>query len=666
MKKKIALFIAMILSVSLLFTLALTGCEKKESEEGGSDNTFTPPDWSGNVSGKTTFTVSDVESGSAMINIGEAEGSDHYLIEVCQYDDFKESLTKKIYTQDQNYRLWFDDNSSLYVRATAISASGKAYDVSDAQLIEGKNAKIVAVDDFRSGGELTGWTLENLSGKSDFHSAVVQSTTMSGSSASMKKTFSVDFDVAEIFEIKFQTKNSESAIDVTLKSGAKTLDVVKGLTVVEEGYLRGDLESMGLSGMQDVEVCITVTGSNRGFQLDYVRFITESDHVATTAFLNNTMQNQYNEIAVTEKGLEIQNDAEPTVIDAPSVDVNFNPAELTMLEITLEGYRPIDTFTVRIKDINGQVLLEDTKNAQSVGGKLSYNLYEDYAITEEGQYNFSYEVSNERVEVTKMQLVGEGDESVAVTQDNNWTNGASAYINENNEIRLKEGVIYNYGDINKEITVNLDVNPIVFFDVAEVSGAWAVKVVPEGASGDIRLTPDSSTTGVSAYDLRSVISGTGEMKIKFVVFVIGSSAADQNCYVKMNPIKFGNAISVIPEKTDEVVSSVTYDLGQVNLDDFGFITINVAELSKGGSWKLYLVDNATNRTYEMKTILENKYPLRYFRTKEGKYVYDINNIMKLTGVQDLSVKLTLTGNSATATIGDVKLTSNNNIPVTVC
>ena len=64
--------------------------------------------------------------------------------------------------------------------------------------------------------------------------------------------------------------------------------------------------------------------------------------------------------------------------------------------------------------------------------------------------------------------------------------------------------------------------------------------------------------------------------------------------------------------------------------------------------------------------MENKYPLRYFRTKEGKYVFDIGNAMKLDGEQELSVRLTVTGNSARAIIRDVSLTDNNNIPVEVC
>ena len=658
-KSRSILVIFLAVCCLLLFTGIFTACD------GGSQNGIEIPDWGTTATGKTELSVSGVESGSATLKVNN-EGCDHYLFEVSRYSAFAPELTKKIYSQKSEYKLFFDDNSKLFVRATAVLPSGSAYGVSDTQTIEGKSVQIAAQDDFREGGALIGWELVNLKAKSDFHSAVVQSTTTAGDSASMKKTFSVDLDAADIFEIKFQTKNSESEIDVLLHAADKTIEAVKDMTVVEEGYIRADLSALGLTGVQDIRVEIISTGLNRGFQLDYVRFLSEGEHIAATAFLENEYTNQYNQISVENEGLVIENDAEPLVIDSPSVDVNFNPAELPLLEIGLSGYRAIDTFTVRVKDIQGKLLLEDTKNAESVGGKLSYNLYEDYGITEEGQYNFSYEVSNERVEVTKMQLVGEGEGSVPVTHDSGWTNGASAFINDNDEIRLKEGVIYNYGDINKEITVNLDTNPIVFFDVEAVSGSWAVKIVPEGASGDIRLTPDTSETGVSAYDLRSVLSGTGEMTVKFVIFVIGGSAADQSCYVKMNPIQFGNAQSVIPEKTDEVVSEIRYDLGKVNIDNFGFITIDVVELSKGASWKLYLCDEATGRSYEMKTILENKYPLRYFRTKEGKYVFDIGNAMKLDGEQELSVRLTVTGNSARAIIRDVSLTDNNNIPVEVC
>ena len=294
-KSRSILVIFLAVCCLLLFTGIFTACD------GGSQNGIEIPDWGTTATGKTELSVSGVESGSATLKVNN-EGCDHYLFEVSRYSAFAPELTKKIYSQKSEYKLFFDDNSKLFVRATAVLPSGSAYGVSDTQTIEGKSVQIAAQDDFREGGALIGWELVNLKAKSDFHSAVVQSTTTAGDSASMKKTFSVDLDAADIFEIKFQTKNSESEIDVLLHAADKTIEAVKDMTVVEEGYIRADLSALGLTGVQDIQVEIISTGLNRGFQLDYVRFLSEGEHIAATAFLENEYTNQYNQISVENEG----------------------------------------------------------------------------------------------------------------------------------------------------------------------------------------------------------------------------------------------------------------------------------------------------------------------------------------------------------------------------
>lgn len=659
MKKLLSVITSLFLAGVIVFSFS--GCNKVKTD----GREVEIPDFNYEVSGKTELVVSDIESGSAMLTIGEKDNAASYLYEVSKYNNFDKAVTKEIRSENREKRIWFDDNSKLYVRATAIASNGKCYGVSDVSEIAANSVEIIAQDDFRKGGDIT-WTLEGCRAKSDFHSAVIQSTTMATDLSLMKKTFTVDMSAAEIFEIRFQTKNTMSSISVKLNIAGNTVDVVKNMEVLSEGYIRKNLNGLNLSGSQQVEVVIESKGLYKGFQLDYVRFIKENAYIENKAFMDNTFVNEFNTYTVNTSGISIINDAEPTVTALPSVDVNFSPLDLPILEIGMAEYRAIDTITISIKDINGTVKASmGPVNIQNAGGKLSYNLFNDYGITEEGQYNFSYQVSNDRVEVTKMQLIGEGANQVAVTKDNNWNDGPSAFINNLNEIRLKQGVIYNYGDINKVISVDMSNNPIVFFNVTAVSGSWAVKVIPEGATSDIRLTPDSKKTGKTAFDLRSVISEEGTTNVKFIIFIIGANAGDQTCYLKMDPIRFGNSMSIIPEKTDKVVSKMTYSVNDLSIDDTGFITVDIVSLSEGSLWKLYIIDNGTNRTYELKTALERKFPARYFRTKTGKYVYDINEITKMTGTVNITIKLVIIGDSATATVRDITITNNNNIPVTI-
>ncbi len=642
----------------IAFTLAGRTAQKVVVKRVGDDSTEN--------SGKVSVSATNITNSSATITA--TQGYDHYVLYVSKYPDFVDLQTQIIYSASNVFDIHFDDNSTLYVKAKGVDAEGNATHFSDVCKVEGLDAEVLAVESFDNGGALEQWTVTNGEAKSDFYSGqFYTSSDLKANQLVASRTMSVDAS-AKVFEIRFVTKNANSIINVKLSCNGKEVTAFDGIAVLQKGVMQFNLAESGLfnglQGEQNVTVTIESCGKSRGFAISYIRFINITKHTDSTAFLNNEFSSQYCKANVENGALVIKNDSEQTVITEPSVDVLFDPVALPVWEIVLSGYRAIDTVRFVVTDEN-QLTVVDTGNVNvaQVGGKLTYNLVDDFNITQEGVYTFTYEVSNERVEITKMQLVGESSEKVSITKQNGVVDGDSAYINDNGEIRLKKGTIYNYGDVRKIIQVDMDNNPIVFFNISELKGSWSVKVIPEGSVDDVRLTPDNSQTGKIAFDLRSVISSTGKVNLTFVIFVIGAGAGDQNCYLKMDSIGFGNSLELVAEKTDEVISSVTYGLGEINLDNTPYLHINVLSLSDNASWKVYIVDNATGRSVELRNSIERKFNAKYNRTKIGNYMFDINEITGYGGVKDLSVKLVLIGNGAQANIADVSLSNNSTLKV---
>ncbi|MFA5692813.1 MAG: hypothetical protein WC907_04270, partial [Acholeplasmataceae bacterium] len=331
------------------------------------------------------------------------------------------------------------------------------------------------------------------------------------------------------------------------------------------------------------------------------------------------------------------------------------------LIIDIKDYIPRDTFKLTIYNSNNDELYDSgTMYIQNFGGKFSLNLI-DLGITTKDTYTFSYLLNSNKAIIESMQLVGESNLTVDVNKSG-WQDGVSAYIDQNNVIRLKENTIYNYGEIRKKMTIDLGETPIIFFDIESLSGAWAVKVIPENASSDIYVIRDNDSDEKKSANLAQILQSHGVTTFTLEIFVIGGSAADQNARLKLNPISFGNLLSIVSNTSDEVISSVSLDIGEINVDDLGYIFININKLSKGAEWRLYLLDKSTNRKYEMKTYLEGKYPQRYNRAKVGQYIYDIKQITELSEVLDLEIIIEVIGNNAVMEINNIDFTSNNNIP----
>lgn len=610
------------------------------------------------LNGKVKLSVSDVSHNSAILSFGGKY--DHYILNVSEYTDM--SGFDRIIVTEEDYTLYFDDGQVLYVNCYGIDENGNSSNLSETIQIEGLNAEVVAKETFDS-GKTDGWTVNGGSVKSDYFSGQFTPSQRDADTPLVaEKTFSLTTAATE-FEIRFVTKNANSTIDVTVSANGKTIEVVSGKKVLSEGSIYASLDTLfdqNGSGA-DVTVRIVSAGVDKGFSIDYLRFVNISQHTDVTAFLENNFQSTWGENKIVDGNLVIVNDKVPTAISQPSVDVTFDPMELTTLDVQFEGYRVVDTARITISDWQGKTIADTGDFSVAINdGKFTYEVTKDFGLTKKDKYTIAYYVSNDRVKVSKMSLLGKNGGTIDIAKQNGVVDGNNAYINDAGEIRLKNGTIYNYGEVRKTITVDLDANPIVFVDVAELKGAWSVKLIPEGTEGDIRLSADTSRTGVFVYDLRNALSFSGKGNVTFCFYVIGSAAGDQQCYVKIPSVTFGNSVDLVAEKNDCVISQTKYSLGRVNLANAPFLHINVSDISAGASWKICVKD-ANGKKWELRTVSERKYNSKYCRSKRGHYVFDVSEITGLIGLQQLEIVIEVVGNSAQCAVGNVYFSGNNSL-----
>ena len=63
----------------------------------------------------------------------------------------------------------------------------------------------------------------------------------------------------------------------------------------------------------------------------------------------------------------------------------------------------------------------------------------------------------------------------------------------------------------------------------------------------------------------------------------------------------------------------------------------------------------------MRNVIERKYSEKYNRAKVGQYIFDITEITGLTGSKNLSIRISIIGNNASAVINNVKVSNVNTL-----
>jgi len=78
-----------------------------------------------------------------------------------------------------------------------------------------------------------------------------------------------------------------------------------------------------------------------------------------------------------------------------------------------------------------------------------------------------------------------------------------------------------FGAVERQMTVDLDLTPLLSVRAASTTGEWALKL-STGSGSDITLQPDTSRTGIATYDVAAATGWSGEHAFSVKLFHIGA------------------------------------------------------------------------------------------------------------------------------------------------
>ncbi|MFP4187118.1 MAG: hypothetical protein ACLFSU_02990 [Acholeplasmataceae bacterium] len=590
----------------------------------------------------------------------------HFIVEVSDTEDFYPARTETEYVQATEHVLRHEANTALFVRVTAINEHGQALITSDIAEITTPAIDIGLQDDFTE-ETIEDWETENLVFNTDHYMGIAQMLGARNGSSSIAKTFEdVDLSRNPFLEVRLIAKNYGHHLNISVVADDRVYPLEEGIETIE-GSLVYDLTTVLPDDLEtsDIELIIEAEGQNRSFAIDRVRFYGEASGTPQPSILDRPVTSDYATTAKSDR-LTITNDAEQTGDQLPTVEVSFDPTEYPVLTGYFESVRAGDHIAFTIRNSSEETIYEETHFLPTESDTpLTIDLLEE-GITDDDSYVIAYELSQgSTATVRAMSLQGSEGSSIPISRDENWEDGMNAELDDDDVIRLKSGSFYPYGEIKKTIEVDLDNAPILNIRIDELQqGAkWALKVQPEGVEADISLIADSDSLGEKSVDLRQAISASGKVQATFKLFIVAPSAGDTDAGLVADYLSFGDSISLVSAPTDQVVSTNAIEYGEVDLAQTPYFVVDVDRITQGTEWRVYIRDRETNRTYELRTGAEIKYPNKYNRSKVGAYIYDIRDLVGETKVLDVEVEIRIYGDGAEADFLNLYTTSNDMIPV---
>lgn len=121
----------------------------------------------------------------------------------------------------------------------------------------------------------------------------------------------------------------------------------------------------------------------------------------------------------------------------------------------------------------------------------------------------------------------------------------------------------NFGDMNQQVTVNLDLTPRLLIQVPECKGGWALKVNDGTQPVDAYLIGDNSLTGEFTADIRKATGWKGVKTFTVKVFAIG----DPTQTVTISRIQFfgsRESAQIKPESSTWFPSSIVTEAGAID------------------------------------------------------------------------------------------------------
>ena len=676
------------------------------------------------VDKNVTITLEEMESNWARIKVS-ASGADHYRFAVSSWPGFDKFTTQYKITDREEMILYFEENSKLYVKVYAYDASGNQYKESNVLTFESDGVLIGAEDDFsytlpEAGSSVGGWVGTAQVYDGDVILSVDQQEHIDYPTEGFSKprgymavykpdyfgkdvdTFTKDFGKVDItkynyFDFQPYTKNNGSQFSLQLKIGdGEFVTLLDKVSHFDKNLYRFDLsEVTDLTGEQNVTVRMISEGYNRGFAIEKMRFVKPEDYSDAYALtsLNYTTDAKCEK---TDAGLVITN---PDEIPAKTEFVldKFDPTLYTSLEITYSGMTAeqngfvgayvelylgegTDGAPVYTKTVG--TLRQEAIEIEIGSGAGQANLTEESVYTLVVEFRRGTTVVD-NIEVGSIRLKGvnadtttEGYnpatgyvDAVRVTDGNfvavnGWNTVNQAFVNP------KDGYIYNdnpnvgYSSITRRnVAVNIDKTPIIRFSVSGIKEGsyWSFGLNDGTLATDIALVSTSNQTGVFEFDLKDVFNRSGNIMLVIEFYVIHDRTTDLTKGVKFDGFAFVEGRHLYDDVYQTPLTETVSDAFALNTSVTPYVSVDIATLTYGSTWLMYLVDEDGNK-YELKNELEQVYGKMYYRKKAGAYKYDLREILpESLQNKDVTMQLMimLDGNGSQMQIVQLRLSKTN-------
>lgn len=230
------------------------------------------------------------------------------------------------------------------------------------------------------------------------------------------------------------------------------------------------------------------------------------------------------------------------------------------------------------------------------------------------------------------------------TDISDWSSPYNAFMSADNGaamIRYEDVQRDNsgYGVVEKEVTYDLAVHPLLAIDVGEAYGAdtrWALKV--NDGSGDITVQPETRQRGKISYDLAAITGWSGAKTFDVRLYAVGGLVKVQDIWLPSvaldtfsSPTGWttstatfapsGGMATITSTATNGTIrKSFTYDV-----DRYPNLAVGVSDVGGGSDWALKVEDGTSEVTLQPDT------------NREGELVYDLASLTSWSGVKTFDV-----------------------------
>lgn len=517
------------------------------------------------------------------------------------------------------------DNEKTYYKIEAVK-DGALLSVSQVFAVNPVQITAMVQDDF---SVASGWSVDNCGFKSDGFAGYMVPQNIDLGTSVLSKEFTVDLGKTPVFEFVPISKNLHSTWKVVLEINGKEIEAVPSSQFINQKTYRIDLSEQG-SGTVTVNVKLIVSGRNRGFAMERIRFIGEkADGIATTIEKAADSGTYSNGILKLNTAGQAEDNTKAT----------FDPQIYHTLYLKFDNARILDKVSVKIHF--GEI--EKTAAGRLTENKdLTLDLTSQFAgIAGETEVSFTCTIENDKAELVTMSLSGSGaSESCKIN--------SSMFDCERATLDDGGTIVSDNGYVMRGIWFNTLETPNLFLSIQSVSQGsnWSLKFYDGNENSDEVVLLEGNKAGTYNVKLADILGNDSIYCGELRLYVNGSVTAETFGY---------NRTIILSSDSVVTTSQMTLKFSGSDTSIYNSLCFHVAELTQGAQWRVFA--KTEYGLTELRAPTERRYPIKYFRGKRGFFQYDLSALGTLG--KEFEIVVMLSGNGAELAMKDIRLSSTN-------